>query len=127
MRFDRGLLQKDVAQAIGVTVDTILNWELNYTEPSVAYYPKVMDYLGYCPIPNDADVTSLGALVHRHRIHRGLTLRKAAVQMGVDPGALSEWEHGARTPLAKSAIKLTRFIGPPQSRSYPRNENRPTK
>lgn len=109
-RLDRNELQKDVADLIGVAVETILHWELHQTEVSTPHYPKIMAYLGYCLIPKSIGRPSLGTLVHRHRIHRGLNLRQAAKLIGVDPGALSKWECGASKPLAKSVAKLTRFI-----------------
>ena len=75
-RLERHEYQKDVAKFIGVGVETILHWELNQTQVTIPHYPMVMQYLGYCPLPDDFANPSLGTLVHRHRIHRGLTIRK---------------------------------------------------
>lgn len=44
-RLDRELLQKDVAQLIGVTEDCIMNWEKNRNKPQKKYYPKLSSFL----------------------------------------------------------------------------------
>ncbi|MEW8657324.1 MAG: helix-turn-helix transcriptional regulator [Candidatus Thiodiazotropha endolucinida] len=49
MRLKRGLRQIDVAPRLGVNSWTLINWELNRTEPRVRYYSAIMDFLGYCP------------------------------------------------------------------------------
>ena len=38
-RLNWGLVQKDVAEHLGVTTDTITNWELNRSEPKIGYLP----------------------------------------------------------------------------------------
>ncbi len=46
-RFDLDLLQKEVAQKIGVGESTIYNWENNLTKPALRYIPKIVKFLGY--------------------------------------------------------------------------------
>ncbi|HUZ57496.1 MAG TPA: helix-turn-helix domain-containing protein [Hanamia sp.] len=41
-RLQLGLLQKDVANVIGVCEDSITLWENNRNEPSVVYYSKII-------------------------------------------------------------------------------------
>lgn len=57
--------QKQVAEFIGVTVETILNWVQNYSSPSTACFPKIMDYLGYCPMTEESWEATLGARAGR--------------------------------------------------------------
>ena len=111
VRINRKQRQKDVAIIVGVNAATILNWELNRTEVTTRYFPKVMQYLGYCPLPKAMGTRSLGALVRLHRVYRGLSLREAAQEIGADPGALSAWECGHRIPSLKSQAKMRVFIG----------------
>src|SRR5207237_511684 len=47
-RIVRGLLQRDLAVAHGVTTETIYNWENGRAEPEVRYLPRIIDFLGYC-------------------------------------------------------------------------------
>jgi len=46
-RLDLDLLQKDVAEIIGVTEVTISNWENNKNKPPSRYLKKIIDFLGY--------------------------------------------------------------------------------
>ena len=48
-RLDLGLLQREVAERIGVTADTITNWELARTEPGIRCLVAIIDFLGYVP------------------------------------------------------------------------------
>ena len=53
-RMDRGLLQREVAEIIGVTESSVWNWE-HGTEPELHYNPKIIEFLGYIPFdcPDD--------------------------------------------------------------------------
>jgi len=44
-RFEVGLLQKDVAKIIGVTEDTITNWENNRTKPYRRFEKSIIKFL----------------------------------------------------------------------------------
>lgn len=103
-------MQKDVAKFVAIGMETIFHWELKQTEVRVAHYPRIMEYLRYCPVPERAGIPTLGEQVRIHRIHRGLTLREAATVVGVDPGALSKWEQGTAKPMAASLAKHARFV-----------------
>ena len=45
-RRELGLLQKDAAKRLGVTADTLLNWEKNRREPSAQFRSAVAAFLG---------------------------------------------------------------------------------
>jgi len=44
-RLDLGLLQRDVAEIIGVTEVTISNWENNRNKPPSRFLKKITDFL----------------------------------------------------------------------------------
>ena len=48
-RLDLKLTQIEVAGILGVDETTIVNWELNHTEPLGKYVPRMIDFLGYDP------------------------------------------------------------------------------
>ena len=48
-RLDLGLLQREVAEEIGVTESTIWNWEANRCSPQLRFVPEVVAFLGYDP------------------------------------------------------------------------------
>jgi len=45
------LVQKDVAQQIGVSEATIYNWERNANSPQIHDLPEIIRFLGYNPLP----------------------------------------------------------------------------
>ncbi|GAB4164481.1 MAG: hypothetical protein Kow00100_01920 [Geothermobacteraceae bacterium] len=54
-RLELGLYQKDVAIQIGVTTSTIWNWEHGWTI-DLRYIPRVIEFLGFNPIPCPDDI-----------------------------------------------------------------------
>ncbi|MCE5199866.1 MAG: helix-turn-helix transcriptional regulator [Armatimonadota bacterium] len=48
-RLDLGLLQKDVAQILGVTEASVFYWETHRASPRARYASKIMEFLGYLP------------------------------------------------------------------------------
>jgi len=48
-RLDLGLLQREVAGIIGVTTDTITNWEKGRNQPLHGHFLKINKFLGYSP------------------------------------------------------------------------------
>jgi site-specific DNA recombinase len=45
------LLQRQVAEQLGVDKTSIYNWETNRTEPGIHYMPAIIRFLGYNPLP----------------------------------------------------------------------------
>jgi len=50
-RLDLNLLQKQVADQIGVCEITITNWERNATAPAIRHIPAILQFLGHDPLP----------------------------------------------------------------------------
>jgi len=48
-RMDNRLMQSEVANIIGVSEESIWNWE-NRTQPHMRYLPKITKFLGYIPL-----------------------------------------------------------------------------
>ena len=90
-----GLFQKEAAERIGVTTDTITNWELNRTEPEIQYLPKIIAFLGYVPFsPGESFPERLKA----YRMLKGLTQWQLARELDVDPTTVRKWESGKSQP-----------------------------
>ena len=104
-RLDLGLHQKDVAQIIDTTENTIWNWENNYATPSLPYIPKIIKFLGYIPFDNSNQTLGDKILIYR-KLH-GLSQREFARLLGIDPSTLGHWEKGKSKP---SPDKLAKFI-----------------
>lgn len=112
-RLDLKLLQKEVAQELGVNGDTICNWENNRTSPSLRFVPKIIEFLG-C-LPCDVQAKTLGERIVAHRKRLGLTQKELARRLGVDPSTLGHRERGEHEPLRRHLEKLAQFFTSPFS------------
>ena len=92
------MLQREVAEQIGVVVASICNWEANESQPDFRWIPAVIRFLGYNPLP--AAETTPERLV-RHRTTLGLSQKETAREIGVDQGTLAPWERGEREPVGR--------------------------
>jgi site-specific DNA recombinase len=92
-RLERKLLQREVAELIGVTAGAVFAWEGNTAAPELRYMPAIIDFLGYNPVPQPTDAAE--KLVWQ-RTSQGLSQREAARQAGIDPSTLSRYERNER-------------------------------
>jgi len=98
------LLQKQVAAKIGVNATTIWNWESNATSPQVHDMARIIEFLGYNPLPQPASEPEKLVVARRAL---GLTQKAMARKLGVDPTTLARWERGkSRRLIAKTRRKL---------------------
>jgi len=77
------MLQKDVAEQLGVNKTSVFNWEANASAPEIRYMPAIIGFLGYNPLP-EAD--GWGARLVRHRTTLGMTQKEAAGRGAVRRG-----------------------------------------
>jgi transcriptional regulator with XRE-family HTH domain len=107
-RLDLGLLQREVAQTIGVDVTTIFNWEKTSTEPDLRCLPAVIKFLGYDPrLP----VQTVGEKLRRHREALGLSLINAAKLLDADPATVRKWEIQPDSRQNHTSLpKIVRFL-----------------
>ena len=106
-RLDLGLFQKDVARLMGVTTDTVTNWEKNRSNPDLRVLPRVLNFLGYDPCQTDE---SIGGQLVRARHSRGLTQRNLAQILRIDPSTLSKWELATREPQGLNLQRVKLFL-----------------
>jgi ribosome-binding protein aMBF1 (putative translation factor) len=78
---------------------TITSWEGNATIPEVRYMPAIIQFLGYNPLPV---ASSLPESLVTARKALGLSQRKMAAKLGVDPATIMGWEAGRHKPTGKS-------------------------
>ncbi len=95
-RLDLGLHQKDVAARFNATTSTVTNWERNRSSPRLYLLPKVFEFLGRDPFPEEA--STWGESVKMYRRMRGLSIKKLAKEWGIDPTTLARWEKGDSLP-----------------------------
>ena len=109
-RLDLGLLQREVAEQIGVDESTINNWERQRTIAALPHMCRIAEFLSYIPYnPTEPLAERLRAC----RTVLGLSQREIAKVIGCDPKAVWEWETGLREPGRRSKQRITRFLRGP--------------
>jgi DNA-binding transcriptional regulator YiaG len=86
---------------------TITGWESNATTPEVRYMPAIIQFLGYNP---SLAASSLPERLATARRVLGLSQRKMARKLGVDPATLMGWEAGRHQPTDKSLDLIARVL-----------------
>jgi DNA-binding XRE family transcriptional regulator len=106
---DLGLHQTDAAKKIGVTASTICNCESGrVTDPEIRHGPGIVSFLGYVPMERPSTLT---AQLRAFRFIRGLSQRKAARKIGVDPTTWMHWELENTTPrITRPRLALQRHV-----------------
>ena len=119
-RLDLKIYQKDLARELDVSVSSIIDWEKGNTTPCVAFLPKIIEFLGYLAY-EPTDEEDLGGRVRRARRALGLTQKKLARLLRVDPATIEAWERGRHRPSEKLKKRLEEFLAQGPSNS---SENR---
>ena len=101
------LLQREVAEQVGVDATSVFNWEANACQPELRYVPAIIAFLGYNPLRG---AKTPGEQLVQRRIGLGLSQKEAARQIGVDPSTLRGWERGAKDPEQVTLIRVQRFL-----------------
>jgi transcriptional regulator with XRE-family HTH domain len=105
-RLDLGLFQKQLAEQIGVSEETIYNWESNESSPQFQFIPAIVRFLDYNPLPLP-DAPHQRLVFYRQVF--GLSQRKLAKKIRIDPKALGLSERGRR-PLSKKLLKFLESV-----------------
>lgn len=106
-RLELEMYQKDVAIQIGVTTSTIWNWENGWSSITLSCMPKVIEFLGYNPIPCPEDL--MGQLAWYKQVN-GLSLAQLGAEMGRDPEQLSDWLSGRHIPCWRNRKEVELFL-----------------
>jgi transcriptional regulator with XRE-family HTH domain len=107
-RLDLGLLQKDLAEQIGVHEQTIQHWETGETAPALRRLPAVIRFLGFDPRPHEEGI---GDRLRHYRESRGLSQTDVAKVLGLSESVVWRWEAGQRKPQGKYLEKVYGFVG----------------
>ena len=89
---------------LNVSDITIYLWEKNKIQPSLVQIPKIIDFLGRDPFEKETE--NLGDQIREYRRVHGLTQKKLAEQLGVDPTTLAGWERRKHQPTKRPLNKL---------------------
>jgi len=105
---DLKLLQKDVAQRLGVDETTIHNWETGHTTPALPVMPRLIEFLGY--IPFEISAKSLGEKIKVYRRIHGLSRKELAKRLKIDSSTIRRWERRKGSPSKELLERLKRLI-----------------
>lgn len=116
-RIDHGLLQREVAELIGIDSDTLSGWELGRAAPEVRYRPAIYAFLGFCPFDSS---WSFGQRLRAAREAQGLSVEHAGRVLGLDSGTIrrAESRDGRISALGIRAVR--RILDGPGSESCSR-------
>lgn len=106
-RLELGMMQKATATLLGVTDDTLRDWELHGRLPRARHIPEIIGFLGYDPaLPHQ----NVAGLIAHERKRRGLKIVEMAAQVGVSDDTLRNWEAGRYLPMKGAYEKLAGFL-----------------
>jgi len=86
---------------------TVCNWE-NNRGPAIRMIPKIIQFLGYDPI--NKQFNTFGEKIKAYRRKRGLSIKKLARILRIDPTTLARWERGEGAPGAGLHRRLHSFL-----------------
>lgn len=101
------LLQREVAELMGVSKATVVNWENGKAEPTSAQFRPILDFLGYDP---SAEGKTLSERVTGKQRQLGVTLAQIARHLGWDPGTLHRYLDGTWRVSPDRAAALEAFL-----------------
>jgi transcriptional regulator with XRE-family HTH domain len=90
-RLELGLLQRELANQIGVSPWTRINRENRHTEPSIGSILAIIQFLGFNPSPESSDLEK--HLLAKRR-EMGWSIQAVARAIGVDRSTWKRWECG---------------------------------
>ena len=100
-------LPKEVAERLGVHVESVKNCERGASSPTTRQIPKIIEFLGYDPEP--ASKTEPEPIAQALR-RLGLTQKSLAKKLGVDPVTVYRWEKGFSVPATRALQRLHKLL-----------------
>lgn len=107
-RMELKLLQKDVAKILGVTEDSITNWEKNRSLPQIHLFPRIISFLGFLPF--EIDLITFSGKLKAYRQINGLSQKQLGEILKVDGATISSWELGENQPHNRMLSKVNSMV-----------------
>jgi transcriptional regulator with XRE-family HTH domain len=106
-RLDRQLEQRQAAKLLGVHGGRLENWEYGRTEPGDRFYPAIIKFLGFNPLPKP---TSRGEAIRRERMSRGWSIARLASMASVDEATVARLERDVPRPARRPTNRVLRAL-----------------
>ncbi len=106
-RLELHILQKDLAERLGVHEQAIGLWERGAGVPMTRHLPKIIAFLGYDP---EAEPESLPGRIAYARCRLGFTQNDLAEALEIDTVSIWRWESGQAAPPAVRLARLNELL-----------------
>ncbi len=106
-RLDLGLQQKEAARSLGVHPGCLENWEYGRKKPAERFYPAIIRFLGFNPLPEAA---SQGDSIRRERISRGWSRARLASIASVDQATVARLERNVPRTARRQTNRVLRAL-----------------
>lgn len=107
-RLDLGLSRKAAAAEMQLDPESLENWEKNKTTPAARFFPALIKFLGYVPLPEPG---TRGEAIARERICRGLSRKALAKLAGVDEATVRRLEANRPKTAVRPTQAVCQFLG----------------
>jgi transcriptional regulator with XRE-family HTH domain len=88
-RIELGWLQRDLADALGTCIETVIGWEKHGRAPMARHLPFLIKWLGFDPSPPNL---TLGGAVRDRRRSMGMTQESLGNLLSLDPATIATVE-----------------------------------
>jgi transcriptional regulator with XRE-family HTH domain len=105
---DLKLTKRQLSLRLNVSDITIYLWEKNKVEPSLATFPKIISFLKYNPLKTTPK--SFGEKIAGFRKTHGISQKRLARLLGIDPSTVGAWERAENQPSRPLLDKLILFF-----------------
>lgn len=129
-RKESGISQSELAERLGVHIQTVSKWERGIMLPDVGQFGDIakaldlpletllMQPLGEKSYTGEFSVSALSEKIIELRRKKGLSQSDVAEAVDCSPDAVSRWERGVTCPYIDNIIALADVFGVPLSALY---------
>lgn len=93
---------------MGLDPESLENWEKNRTQVAVRFYPALIAFLGYNPLP---EARTRGEAIRRKRMSLGLSLEGLAKQARIYPTTICRMESDRPRMTKRPVSIILRVLG----------------
>ena len=108
-RLELGLLLSEIAERLRVNETSVYNRERNRSVHGICFMPAIADFLSYAPAISSPK--TFGEKKRKHGIEHGLSHKRLAIQLRIDPLTVRRLESNKGKPTRKIMIKILEMLG----------------
>ena len=105
-RMDLNIHQKLQSTQLGCGHLSLVNWELNHHQPTLKFMPKIVEFLGYDPLPKPKGFMEE---LDRYRVLKGWSINRLALKIGIPYDSLKYWFKDNHPPTSSNMSRIESF------------------